>query len=93
MTKKTEDLAKRIKAAKEEKVEKILRKPQTGPQMAYDMLTIIIGCVLMGASLGVLFQNLFHTPASLTAGLTFFGMVVGLFQIVRQAMSYERKGK
>ncbi len=93
MTKKTEELAKRIEAAKDERVEKVFVKPQMGPQLAYDMLTNMFGCVLMGTALGVLFQNLFHTPAALTAGLTFFGFIVGLFQIVRQAMSYERKGK
>ncbi len=93
MTEKTEDLAQRIQAQKDKKVEKVLRKPHTGPQLAYDMLTNMFGCVLMGTALGVLFQNLFHTPAALTAGLTFFGFIVGLFQIVRQAMYYERKGK
>ncbi len=91
MTKKTDELAARIQAAQDEKVEKVLKKPQTGAQLAYEMLTIMIGCVLMGVSLGVLFQNLFHTPAALTAGLTFFGCVVGLFQVVKQAMYYERK--
>lgn len=93
MTKKTEALARKIEAAQQAKIKKALDKPQNAYQFAFDVLTNLFGCVLMGLALGVLFQNLFQTPALLTVGLAVFGSFVGLYQVVRQAIEWERKGK
>lgn len=91
MTKRTEELAQKIEAARQKKIEKALGRPNSDYQIAFDMLTNLAGCVLMGLALGVLFQNVFHTPVILTVGLTFFGGFVGLFQVVRQAIQIEHQ--
>lgn len=93
MTKKTEELARKIEAARNKKIEKALGRTNSDYQIAFDMLTNLAGCVLMGLALGVLFQNVFHTPVALTAGLTFFGGFVGLFQVVRQAIQADKAKK
>lgn len=86
MTKKTEDLAKKIKAQKQKQSQKTIAISSGGYQTAIDLLTNLCGCVLIGLSLGILFQNLFNTSALLTAGLTIFGGFAGLWSVVRYAI-------
>lgn len=86
MTKKTDELAQKIEKKKAKLEKKPAAASQNGYQTALDMLTNLFGCVLIGLSLGVLFQNLFHTPALLTAGLTIFGGIAGLWSVVNYAM-------
>ena len=90
MTKKTEELARKIELTRNKKIEKVSAHSNSDYQIAFDMLTNLAGCVLMGLALGVLFQNVFHTPVALTTGLTFFGGFVGLFQVIRQAIQMDR---
>ncbi|MBQ9089994.1 MAG: AtpZ/AtpI family protein [Alphaproteobacteria bacterium] len=94
MTKKTEILAQKIKEAQNKNTKPHKPAPAffSGYKTVIDILTNLIGCVLMGLALGVLFQNLFATPSYLTALLTVFGGFVGLVQVVRQAILFENKG-
>lgn len=93
MTKETEELAKKIKKAQNAKQEvKSLKPGFSGYQVAINLLTNLLGCVLIGASLGVLFQNLFNTPVMLTAGLTILGGIAGLWSVIKYAMHVEEKG-
>lgn len=90
MTKETEELAKKIKNAKSTK-----RKTQntktsvSGYSVIVNLLTDLLGCILVGASLGVLFQNLFYTPVLLTAGLTVLGGIAGLWTVIKYMIHME----
>lgn len=86
MTKKTDALAQKIAQEQAKLAPAPSASKQNGYQTALDMLTNLIGCVLIGVSLGVLFQNLFHTSVLLTAGLTIFGGIAGLWSVVRYAI-------
>ncbi len=95
MTQETKELAQKIEQARNKRIKKVFQRPTSDYQIAIDMLTNLIGCVLMGLALGVLFQNVFQTPVELTVCLTFFGGFVGLFQAVREALTagQEKKNK
>ncbi|MBQ3117006.1 MAG: hypothetical protein IJC11_01620 [Alphaproteobacteria bacterium] len=93
MTKETDELARKIALEQEKRQQKQLCHSTNGYQIAFELLTNLFGCVLIGLSLGLLFQNIFHTSVLLTAGLTVFGGVAGLWSVVRYALDKERKGK
>ena len=86
MTKKTDNLAKKIAAQKKLQEPKKTSANLNGYQVAVDMITNLFGCILIGLSLGVLCQNLFNTSSLLTAGLTIFGGFAGLWSVIRSAM-------
>lgn len=94
MTKRTDQLGQKIQEAKNKTTHPVKQTSAffSGYKTVIDVLTNLIGCVLMGLALGVLFQNLFATPPALTAFLTIFGGFVGLIQVVRQAILSENKG-
>lgn len=93
MTKETQALAKKIEKARKIKENVVVGAPQpSGYQITVNLLTNLFGCVLVGASLGVLFQNLFNTPTLLTAGLTVLGGAAGLWSVIKYAMHLEDKG-
>lgn len=92
MTKETEELAKKIQKARNAKQETENTKSSvSGYQVAVNLLTNLLGCVLIGASLGVLFQNLFITPVLLTACLTVLGGLAGLWSVIKYVMHMEEK--
>ena len=88
MTKETARLQERIDALKKEenKLEK-LKNPQSGIQIVITLLTNFFACILIGASIGYLFQNLFKTSATLTGCLVIFGGCVGLFSMIRDLIT------
>ena len=86
MTKQTEALAKKIAAQKKLQEPKKTSTNLNGYQVAFEMITNLFGCILIGLSLGVLCQNLFNTSSLLTAGLTIFGGFAGLWSVIRSAM-------
>ena len=92
MTKETDELAFHIQQIRDEQTNQ--NRPnltQTGYGTTINLLTDLFGCVLIGLGLGVLFQNLFNTSILLTAGLTIFGGIAGLWTVVRYALSLEKK--
>ncbi len=86
MTKRTDDLAKKIAAQKKQQEPRKTGSNLHGYQTIVEMITNLFGCILIGLSLGVLCQNLFNTSSLLTAGLTIFGGFAGLWSVIRYAM-------
>ncbi len=95
MTKETEKLAQSIQTAQavhrptEDLTEK---KHQSGYAIVSEMLTDLIGCVIVGLALGIFFQRMFGAPALLTAGLTFLGTVAGLGSVIRTGIRLSKQG-
>ncbi len=95
MTKATSKLAKSIQAAKKANRTSDLaavKKPQSGYGIAAEMLTDLIGCVIVAFAVGVFCQKMFGAPVYLTVGLTFLGGVAGLWTVVRTGIRLSKKG-
>ena len=92
MTEETKQLDAEIKALK-----KTGQKPETintaigGYNVAITIITNLLGCVFVGAAIGILFQLVFHTSSLLTAGLVFLGGIAGLYSTVKYGLQQERK--
>lgn len=92
MTKETDELASHIQHIRDAQTEENKPHPaDTGFGTTINVLTDLFGCVLIGLALGVLFQQLFDTSILVTAGLTIFGGVAGLWTVVRYGLSLEKK--
>lgn len=92
MTKKTEELASEIRQVRQEqKQSQASGSVQSGYSITINLLTDLVGCVLIGLSLGIFFQRVFNTSPILTAGLTLLGGVAGLWTVIRQAIRLQKK--
>ena len=93
MTKETTKLAEKINTLKNKYVQKDVAedKKPTGYQIITEVIVNLLGCVLIGASLGVVFQNMFDTSVKLTVALTFLGGVAGIWSVIKYALSLEQK--
>lgn len=94
MTKKTKDLAAKIKQMQEkQKTEEKFSKNEktTAYQIITDVLINLFGPLVVGVSLGICCQNLFETSPSLTVGLGLLGAVSGLFSVVQYAMHLDER--
>ncbi len=94
MTQETKELEKKINNAMNAKEEKTTEHEAiAGYQIFINLLTNLLGCVLIGASLGVFFQNMFNTSPVLTAALTILGGFAGLWTVVKYVMHLEKDNK
>ena len=85
------DLEKKIDRLKGE--EKNKRVPNAeGYRFAMFILTDLFSCIVVGFSIGLFFQKIFHTSILLTAGLTFLGGIAGFWNVIRFVIAQE-KGK
>ncbi len=93
MTKATTKLAKSINAAKAKRPNELaeLKNPHSGYGIVAEMLTDLIGCVIVGFALGIFCQRMLGAPVSLTAGLTFLGVVAGLWSVIRTGIRLSKK--
>lgn len=92
MTKETTKLAEKINTLKNKYVQDVAEdKKPTGYQIITEVIVNLLGCVLIGASLGVVFQNMFDTSGELTVALTFLGGVAGIWSVIKYALSLEQK--
>ena len=93
MTKETTKLAEKNDALKIKQIKKDFNqdKKPTGYQVITEVIVNLLGCVLIGASLGVVFQNMFDTSVKLTVALTFLGGVAGIWSVIKYALSLEQK--
>lgn len=92
MTEETEKLAEKISEAKQEQNEKNAVVPEkSGYSIIINILTDLFGCVLIGLSLGVLFQRVFETSHVVTALFTVLGGVAGLWTVIRYAIALDKQ--
>ena len=63
----------------------------SGYNVALTMMTDLLSCVLVGLTIGLFLQKIFHTSALLTAGLTLIGGIAGFYTIIRFALNREKK--
>lgn len=93
MTKETENLAKKINAVKKcaSDAELVSDKRPSGYQIVTEVVVDLFGCVLIGASLGIVFQNLFETSEKLTVALTLLGGIAGIWSVIKYAISLQKK--
>ncbi len=94
MTKETESLAEKINAVRtrDSESDMALNKGPSGYQIVTEIIVDLFGCVLIGASLGIVFQNLFDTSEKLTVALTLLGGIAGIWSVVKYAISLQKKG-
>lgn len=92
MTKETKELAKKIKKVKEEKTQKEDNKTPSGYQIATEIVVDLLGCLLIGASLGIISQNLLGTEQKMTVALTILGGIAGIYSAIKYAISLSKKG-
>ncbi|MBQ8250711.1 MAG: AtpZ/AtpI family protein [Alphaproteobacteria bacterium] len=93
MTKETKALAEKINTLKNKQVKKeeVSTKRPSGYQIVTEVVIDLLGCILMGASLGIIFQNMFDTSARLTVALTLLGGIAGIWSVIKYAISLEKK--
>lgn len=95
MTKETKNLSLKIKKVKEKKENKKSNDVSakfSGYQIITEVVVDLLGCVLIGASLGIISQNLFGTTQKLTVALTMLGGIAGIYSVIKYAMSLSKKG-
>lgn len=93
MTQETTELSKKIEAKKMEKMEKSLTDNRlSGYQIFSNVLIDLVGCIIIGLSLGVLSQNLFGTSSKLTVFLTILGGISGIWSVTKYLISLDKKG-
>ena len=93
MTRETENLAKKINAVKKRAsdAKSVSDKRPSGYQIVTEVVVDLFGCVLIGASLGIVFQNLFGTSEKLTVALTLLGGIAGIWSVIKYAISLQKK--
>ena len=64
-----------------------------GYNISITMMTDLLGCILVGLAVGLLFQKVFHTSVLLTAGLTLLGGIAGFYTVIRFILAEEKKQK
>lgn len=89
MTKETEQIAKKINELRSKKKEDLSGKKVSGYQIITEVIVNLLGCVLIGASLGIIFQNLFGTSVKLTVALIFLGGIAGIWSTIKYIMGIE----
>ena len=91
MTQEIKQLEDKIEALKKEN-----QRPDTvnkaigGYNVAITIITNLLGCVFVGAAIGILFQLMFHTSPLLTAGFVLLGGIAGLYSTVKYGLQQER---
>lgn len=92
MTQETDQLGQKIEALQKQKnrIEE-LKNPQNGMQIVINLLTNLLGCVLIGSSIGYFCQKAFNTPVTLTVGLTILGGFAGLYSVVKYLIELEKR--
>ena len=98
MTKETDMLAEKIRQAKgiqtqEETQDK--KQKLTGYQIITEVIVNLFGCILVGASLGIISNNLFETGDKFTVLLSLLGGIAGVWSVIKYAMTidYESESK
>lgn len=94
MTKETEALSKKIQQAKgldlqEDSMEKT-SSVSSGYQIITEVIVNLLGCILVGISLGVFSDNIFETGKQFTVMLTVLGGVAGIWSVVKYAMTLDK---
>ena len=95
MTKETSILAEKINTLKNKHVEKdkVTARRPSGYQIVTEVIVDLLGCVLIGVSLGVVFQNIFGASEKLTVVLTILGGIAGIWSVIKYAISLEKDSK
>lgn len=93
MTKETKALSAKINTLKNKqaKKEEVSTKRPSGYQIVTEVIVDLLGCIFMGASLGIIFQNMFNTSTKLTVALTLLGGIAGIWSVIKYAISLEKK--
>lgn len=94
MTKETEALSKKIQQAKgldlqEDSMTKT-SSVSSGYQIITEVIVNLLGCILVGISLGVFSDNIFETGKQFTVMLTVLGGVAGIWSVVKYAMTLDK---
>lgn len=93
MTKETDELANQINEIKRQHEDEQRPHPtEEGWSTTINVLTDLLGCVLIGLGLGVFLQSVFNTSVLVTASLTILGGIAGLWTVIRYALSLEKRG-
>ncbi len=91
MTQKTDRLKQEIELLRQaRKPPKSTLTGASGYNVAITILTDLLGCIVVGAGIGLFLQYMFGTSVLLTAGLTLLGGVAGLYTTARYAMRLEK---
>lgn len=96
MTKETEVLAQKIQQAKKTQENKNIvneKKDPSGYQIITEVIVNLLGCILVGTSLGVISNNLFATGDKFTIMLALLGGVAGIWSVIKYAMSVEKESE
>ena len=87
------DLQEKIKHFKEPSQSKGTNNIANGYNISMTMMTDLLGCILVGLAVGLLFQKVFHKSVLLTAGLTLLGGIAGFYTVIRFILAEEKKQK
>jgi F0F1-type ATP synthase assembly protein I len=92
VTEETDKLGEHIRHLKDEHhTEEMPHPGKTGYSIAINILTDLLGCVLIGLGLGVLFQRVFDTTHLVTAVFTILGGIAGLWTVIRYAIALDKQ--
>ncbi|MGN0919379.1 MAG: AtpZ/AtpI family protein [Alphaproteobacteria bacterium] len=91
MTSEIQELQEKIKHLKHQKEVPTSSHGTQGYGIAMVILTDLMSCILVGLSMGLFLQKVFHTSGLLTAGLTLFGGIAGLYTVIRYAIKKDKK--
>ena len=92
MTKETEALAMKIKAAQNSKSSECApeKTVHSGYRIISEVIVNLFGCVLVGTSLGVISNNLFSTGDKFTVFLALLGGIAGVWSVIKYAISLDK---
>lgn len=94
MTKETDALSKKIQQAKRGVLKTDSAKKTNTVSSGYQIITEVIvnlfGCILVGASLGVISNNLFETGDKFVFMLTVLGGIAGVWSVIKYAMALDK---